>query len=150
MSGGRTGCEEKRRIMADLSKLHTGLVGRAEVRVGDAQLATSVGSGVAPVFASPMLIALLEAASVDCIEKLLPEGFQSLGTHLDVAHTAPTPKGLTVTAEATLVAIAGRKLTFRVSAHDGFDPIGAGTHTRIVVDTPRFMARLAAKVPPLT
>lgn len=136
--------------MADLSKLQTGLVGRANVRVGDAQLATAVGSGVAPVFASPILIALMEAASVDCVEKLLPEGYQSLGTHLDVAHTAPTPRGLTVTAEATLIAIAGRKLTFRVAAHDGVEAIGAGTHTRIVVDTPRFMARLAAKAPPLT
>ncbi|MBX9683954.1 MAG: thioesterase family protein [Hyphomicrobium sp.] len=136
--------------MADLSKLQTGLVGRATVRVGDAQLATAVGSGVAPVFASPMLIALMEAASVDCVEKLLPEGYQSLGTHLDVAHTAPTPRGLTVTAEATLIAIAGRKLTFRVAAHDGVEAIGAGTHMRIVVDTPRFMARLAAKAPPLT
>lgn len=136
--------------MADLSKLQTGFVGRATVRVGDAHLATAIGSGVAPVFASPILIALMEAASVDCVEKLLPEGYQSLGTHLDVAHTAPTPRGLTVTAEATLIAIAGRKLTFRVAAHDGVEAIGAGTHMRIVVDTPRFMARLAAKAPPLT
>jgi predicted thioesterase len=95
-----------------------------------------------------MLVAALEAAAVNCVERLLPEGHQSLGTHLDIAHTAPTPLGLTVTATATLAAIAGRKLTFAVRAHDGIETIGTGTHTRIVVDTPRFMARLAAKSQP--
>lgn len=134
--------------MADLSKLLPGLTGNATVLVTPDRLATVVGSGNAPVYASPMLIAALEAASVDCVEHLLPDGHQSLGTHLDVTHSAPTPLGLTVTATATLTAIAGRKLTFAVTAHDGVETIGGGTHTRIVVDTRRFMARLAAKSPP--
>lgn len=133
--------------MADLSKLSVGLVGTASISVTDAELATRVGSGNAPVFASPMMIALMEAAAVDCVEALLPANFQSLGMHLDVTHTAPTPKGLTVTATATLTAVAGRKLTFAVTAHDGIETIGGGTHTRIVVDTPRFMARVTSKVP---
>jgi fluoroacetyl-CoA thioesterase len=134
--------------MADLSKLQPGLTGKATVPVTPDRLATVIGSGNAPVYASPMLVAALEAAAVDCVEHLLPDGHQSLGTHLDVTHSAPTPLGLTVTATATLTAIAGRKLTFAVTAHDGVETIGGGTHTRIVVDTPRFMARLAAKSPP--
>jgi fluoroacetyl-CoA thioesterase len=134
--------------MADLSKLQPGLTGKATVVVTPDRLATVVGSGNAPVYASPMLIAALEATAVDCVEHLLPGGHQSLGTHLDVTHSAPTPLGLTVTATATLTAIAGRKLTFAVTAHDGVETIGGGTHTRVVVDTPRFMARLAAKSPP--
>jgi fluoroacetyl-CoA thioesterase len=134
--------------MADLSKLLPGLIGNATVLVTPDRLATVVGSGNAPVYASPMLIAALEAAAVDCVEHLLPDGHQSLGTHLDVTHSAPTPLGLTVTATATLTAIAGRKLTFAVTANDGVETIGGGTHIRIVVDTPRFMARLAAKSPP--
>lgn len=134
--------------MADVSKLHPGLTGTHTVHVTPDRLATVVGSGYAPVFASPMLIAAMEAAAVACVEHLLPDGYQSLGTHLDVAHTAPTPLGLTVTSTATLTAITGRKLTFAVSAHDGVEAIGSGTHTRIVVDTPRFMARIAAKSPP--
>jgi fluoroacetyl-CoA thioesterase len=134
--------------MADLSKLQPGLTGKATVLVTPERLATVVGSGNAPVYASPMLIAALEAAAVDCVEHLLPDGHQSLGTHLDVTHSAPTPLGLTVTATATLRAIAGRKLTFAVTAHDGVETIGGGAHTRVVVDTPRFMARLAAKSPP--
>jgi fluoroacetyl-CoA thioesterase len=134
--------------MADLSKLRAGLTGTATAVVTPERLATVVGSGNAPVYASPMLVAAFEAAAVNCVEHLLPDGFQSLGTHLDVAHTAPTPLGLTVTATAALTAIAGRKLTFAVTAHDGVESIGSGTHTRVVVDTPRFMARLAAKSPP--
>ena len=134
--------------MADLTKLHTGLVGTVTVPVTPERLATVVGSGNAPVFASPMLVAAAEAACVACVEHLLPDGHQSLGMHLDITHTAPTPLGLTVTATATLTAIAGRKLTFTIAAHDGVEAIGGGTHSRIVVDTPRFMARLAAKSPP--
>lgn len=131
--------------MADLSKLRVGLTGSASALVTEQRLATAVGSGDAPVFASPMLVAVMEAAAVDCVEAQLPEGHQSLGMHLDVTHSAPTPIGLTVTATATLKAIDGRKLTFEVIAEDGVERIGSGLHTRVVVDTARFMARLAAK-----
>ena len=133
--------------MVDFSKLTPGLTGLAVVAVTSERLATVVGSGNAAVFASPMLVAAMEAAAVDCVEHLLPIGFQSLGTHLDVTHSAPTPAGLTVTAIATLAEVSGRKLTFKMEAHDGVEAVGHGTHTRIVVDTPRFLARVAAKSP---
>ena len=116
--------------------------------VTEERLATHVGSGGVPVFASPMLIAAIEAAAVDCLSGHLPADYESLGVHLDVTHTAPTPIGLTVTATATVKAIDGRKVTFDVSASDGVSRIGSGVHTRIVVDTARFMARIAAKSPP--
>ncbi len=131
--------------MADLSKLTIGSKGTSSALVVEQRLAPAVGSGIAPVFASPMLIALMEAAAVDCIEAHLPEGHQSLGVHLDVTHAAPTPLGFTVTATATLKAVEGRKLSFDVVASDGIDQIGSGSHTRVVVDTARFMARLTAK-----
>ncbi len=131
--------------MADFSALKVGLSGTARTVVTDDKLATQVGSGTVRVFASPMLVALMEAAAVDCVEALLPEGYVTLGTHLDVFHTAPTPQGQTVTATATLTAVDGRKLTFSVEARDEQEKIGSGTHIRVVVDSPRFMARLAAK-----
>lgn len=134
--------------MADLSKLQVGQTGTVNVPVTPDRLATVVGSGNAPVYASPMLVAAFEAAAVACVEHLLPSDHQSLGMHLDVTHSAPTPLGLTVTATATLKEINGRKLIFALTANDGIDAIGSGTHTRVVVDTPRFMARLAAKSPP--
>jgi predicted thioesterase len=131
--------------MADLSSLRVGLRGSAAAFVTEERLATNVGSGNVPVFASPMLIALMEAAAVDCVDGHLPEDHQSLGVRLDVTHTAPTPIGFTVTATAILKAIDGRKLTFDLEASDGVERIGSGVHTRIVVDTARFMARIAAK-----
>lgn len=131
--------------MADLSKLRIGSIGTASALVVEQRLAPAIGSGSAPVFASPMLIAVMEAAAVDCIEAQLPDGHQSLGVHLDVTHASPTPLGFTVTATATLKSIDGRKLTFDVVASDGIDQIGSGAHTRVVVDTARFMARLTAK-----
>ncbi|MFA7305126.1 MAG: thioesterase family protein [Hyphomicrobium sp.] len=131
--------------MADLSKLRIGSIGTASALVVEQRLAPAIGSGSAPVFASPMLIAVMEAAAVDCIEAQLPDGHQSLGVHLDVAHASPTPLGFTVTATATLKSTDGRKLTFDVVASDGIDQIGSGSHTRVVVDTARFMARLTAK-----
>ena len=134
--------------MADFSNLTPGLTGTHVMPVTPDRLATVVGSGNAPVVASPMLIAAMEAACVACVEHLLPGGFQSLGTHLDVTHAAPTPEGLTVTATATLTEVSGRKLTFALQAHDGVEPIGHGKHTRIVVDTPRFLSRVAAKLQP--
>ena len=131
--------------MADFSKLIPGLTGTATALVTDVLMAPSAGSGSAPVFASPSMVALMEGAAVDCVEKFLPPEHISLGTHLDVHHIAATPKGLTVTVRATLMAVDGRKLTFAVEAHDGVEVIGKGTHTRVAVDSPRFMARLDAK-----
>ena len=131
--------------MADLGKLVPGLSGSVTIDVTADKLATAVGSGNAAVYASPMLIAAFEAAAVAAVEHLLPQDHLSLGVHLDVTHSAPTPPGLAVTATATLSEAVGRKLTFNVIAHDGVEQIGGGTHTRIVVDRPRFEARLKAK-----
>jgi fluoroacetyl-CoA thioesterase len=131
--------------MPDLSALTPGLTGQSSVLVTDEQTAIAIGSGAVPVFASPMMVALMEAACVHCVERLLPAGYLSLGTHLDVTHSAPTPVGLTVTATAELISADGRKLVFSVAAHDGHESIGKGLHTRMIVDAPRFNARLAAK-----
>lgn len=131
--------------MADLSRLTIGLTGQIREVVAAPRMAPAVGSGRAPVFATPSMVALMEGAAVAAVDALLPSGHQTLGMHLDVVHSAATPEGLTVTATATLQAIDGRKLTFTVEAHDGVEPIGRGTHTRVVVDDARFLARLAAK-----
>jgi predicted thioesterase len=128
--------------MVDLSRLKPGLEGCASLVVAEAHLAPIVGSGQIEVLASPIMAALMEAAAVDCVERLLPAGHASLGVHLNVTHVAPTPAGRRVTASAELLAIDGRKLTFRVQAHDGDEVIGRGTHSRVVVDAERFRAKL--------
>ena len=78
---------------------------------------------------------------------LLPPGHQSLGIHLDVSHTAATPVGHRVVAEAEIIAVDGRTVTLRVTARDPFEVIGGGTHKRVVVNVDRFDKRLQAKLP---
>ena len=111
-----------------------------------AHTAPKLGSGRAPVFGSPAMVALIEAAAVACVEDQLAEGQETLGIHLDVEHIAATPAGLEVTATAELIEVAGRKLVFKVEARDARELIGRGRHTRIIVDSARFRAKVAAKL----
>jgi predicted thioesterase len=131
--------------MSLLANLKPGLKGQSSLVVTEAMTASKMGSGQIDVFASPMMIAAMEAAAVACIERHLPSGHASLGTHLDVAHSAPSPIGASITATAEVVAIDGRTVTFRVEARDEHEIIGSGTHTRVIVDTDRFGAKVARK-----
>lgn len=133
--------------MQDPAALKPGLEGHATAIVTDALTAPAVGSGTIAVYASPSMIALMEAAAVDCVERDLGSGQTSLGVHLDVAHTAATPAGLAVSAHAVLTAVDGRKLTFAIEARDAVEVIGKASHTRIIVDAARFMAKVASKRP---
>ena len=133
--------------MANLSRITAGLKGTAQLLVGPEHTAPFVGSGRIPVLATPVMINVIEAAALNAIEHLLPEGHQSLGTHLDVSHLAATPVGLRVTATAEVLQLDGRSVTFRVEARDNFEVIGGGTHRRVVVSVARFDARIQRKVP---
>ena len=98
------------------------------------------------VFATGYLVALCEWACIDLLKPHLdwPDE-QSVGTHVNLSHTAATPPGLMVTVEATLDRIEGRKLSFSINAHDGIDAITSGTHDRFVIDPVKFNEKLAAK-----
>jgi fluoroacetyl-CoA thioesterase len=125
--------------------LKPGLLGTATMVVGEEHTAPRLGSGRAPVLATPMMIALMEAAAVDCVERLLADGQETLGVRLEVDHTAGTPVGLAVTATAELEEVDGRKLVFYVEARDAREIIGRGRHVRVIVDAARFRAKVAAK-----
>ena len=125
--------------------LKPGLLGTATLIVGEEHTAPRLGSGRAPVLATPIMIALMEAAAVDCVERLLGEGQESLGVRIGVDHTAGTPVGLAVTATAELEEVDGRRLVFYVEARDAREIIGKGRHERVVVDSERFRAKVRAK-----
>jgi fluoroacetyl-CoA thioesterase len=97
------------------------------------------------VFATGFMIVLMEWTCAQLLAPHLDPGEGSLGTHVDVSHLAATPVGFTVSVEAELVAVDGRKLAFKVSAHDGKDLIGEGRHERVVVGWERFNAKVAEK-----
>jgi predicted thioesterase len=132
--------------MIDLSQLKTGLKGSSHLLVGAEHTAPSIGSGKVPVLGTPVMINVIEAAALAAVEHLLPAGHQSLGIHLDVRHFAATPIGMNVIATAELVGVEGRTLSFRVDAHDDKEPIGGGTHQRVVVNVARFDERVQRKL----
>lgn len=126
-------------------ELNIGLKGRAETTVTPDNTAQAVGSGLVPVFATPYMIALMEGAAVNAVQAALAPDEGTVGTRLDVTHDAATPIGLKVWAEAELVAVEGRKLTFSVAAYDEREQIGGGTHERFVIKPEKFVARAEAK-----
>ena len=119
-----------------------GLRGTATVKVTSANTASALGSGDVPVFGTPALVALMEAAAMKALAGHLAPEETSVGTWLDIAHLAATPVGSEVRAEAELVAVEGRKLTFTVLAHDDRQKIGEGRHQRVRVARDRFLAKL--------
>ena len=129
-----------------LDRIVPGLTGTAEIVVGPEHTAPFVGSGRIAVLATPVMINLIEAAALAAVEHLLPSGHQSLGIQLGVSHTAATPVGLRVTATAEVTQVEGRTIAFRVMARDEFEPIGGGTHRRVVVSVARFDERVQRKL----
>src|SRR5579862_4020461 len=115
------------RVSPFLSRITRGLIGTAEIVVGPEHTAPFFGSGRIAVMATPVMINVIEAASLAAVEHLLPPGHQSLGIHLDVSHVAATPIGLRVTATAEVIGVEGRTVKFRVEAHDEIEAIGGGT-----------------------
>jgi len=132
--------------MTDLSKIRPGLTGRAELVVGEEHTAPRVGSGRVHVLATPVMINLIEAAALKAAEHLLPPGYQSLGTRLDIKHYAATPVGMKIRATAEVTKIENRTIFFRVFAEDEKEPIGDGTHDRVVVNVERFDRRVQKKL----
>jgi fluoroacetyl-CoA thioesterase len=98
-----------------------------------------------PVFATAFMVGFIEWACIEALRPFLDPTERTVGTHVDVSHTAATPVGLTVTASVELVSIEGRKLRFKVACADDQGPIGEGLHERVVIDLTKFMTRVAAK-----
>jgi fluoroacetyl-CoA thioesterase len=97
------------------------------------------------VLATPVMILIMENAALAAIKPYLDQGESAVGTAIDVQHLAATPVGLDVRAEAEVVKVDGKRLEFKVSASDGIDEIGSGTHRRVVIDLRSFNERLAKK-----
>ena len=122
--------------------ISVGARGCAETTVTEQNTALAMGSGLLPVFATPAMAALLEAAAVNACQAGLEEGQGTVGTHLDIRHDAATPVGMAVRAEVEVTAVDGRAITFAVRAFDEAGQIGGGTHQRFVIDNERFLSKV--------
>ena len=99
------------------------------------------------VLATGYMVALCEWAAIELVKPHLDWPREmTLGTHVDLSHTAATPPGFTVEVAATLTAVEGRKLVFSIRAHDGVDMVSEGRHERHVIDAERFNQKIAAKL----
>lgn len=107
--------------------------------VTDADTAIAFGSGEVPVLATPRIIALVEQAAVEAVHPSLEPGSSTVGVRVQLEHISPTPVGGSVTAEANLEKVEGRRLIFHVSARDERGLIAAGKVTRVLVDVERFL-----------
>lgn len=129
--------------------LKPGLTGQAAVMVSEANTAERFGNPGAKVYATPMLVALMEQASIDAIRSVLQPEEGSVGTKVEMTHLAATPVGMTVTARAELVEVTGKKLVFEVTASDEQETVGKCRHERYVVTNMEgFLAKTAAKAKP--
>jgi predicted thioesterase len=87
----------------------------------------------------------MENAAYTAVQPHLPAELSTVGTRIDAKHLAATPVGLAVWAEAVLVDVDGRKLTFDIEAYDETEKIGEARHERFVIDEARFLSRAEAK-----
>ena len=119
--------------------LDPGLASLLSYVVADRDTALAMGSGDVPVLATPRVVALVEAATCAAVAGHITPDLTTVGTRVEVDHLAPTPVGATVTVEAVLEAVDGRKLTFGVRLRDEERDVATGTVTRVLVTRDRFL-----------
>jgi len=128
-----------------MAELVPGLCGTAETLAAADNTALALGSGDVPVYATPALVALVERAAVNALAPHLAPEETTVGIRIELSHTAATPPGMAVRAEAELTAVEGRRLTFRLAAFDAREQIGEGQHQRMLLRRDRFLAKLQEK-----
>lgn len=104
-----------------------------------------LGDDDARVLATPHLIGQLEMTARNLVKPMLEEGFDTVGTHVDVRHLAATPLGMAIRFEAEVLRVEERKVAFRVAAYDEKEKVAEGTHERVVINVARFAARVKEK-----
>ena len=123
-----------------------GMRGEVSTIVEREDTAKEVGSGNLLVYATPCMVALMEGACCEAISASLPDDKTSVGIELAISHLSATPVGLDVRAEAELISVDGKILTFQVTAYDEKGKIGEGTHKRAIVSSQKFLEKTYEKL----
>src|SRR5512137_2529678 len=133
--------------MMELSKLiHPGMTREDSFPITMDNSAIHIGSGSSRVLATPWMIAFMERVSHRLLTCCLPEGYSSVGTHLDVHHLAATPVGATIRVKVEVLSVEGNRVYFSVEAWDNLEKIGEGKHERVVIEEARFLRRVEKKL----
>jgi predicted thioesterase len=128
-----------------LSGVTPGLTAENTLTVTEEHTVAHFVQGMPKVYATPMMILLMEKTSGDAITPHLPPDYVSVGMAVDIRHLAATPVGHTVRAKAKVIEVDGRSVLFDVEVWDGDRKIGDGTHRRGVVNVPEFEKRFGVK-----
>lgn len=104
--------------------------------------AEKMGSGDMPVLATPAMVAMMENAAMKCVADDLEDGQTTVGIMMNTTHVKASAIGAKVYATAEIVAIDGRKISFKISAFEGQELIGEATHDRFIVTRDRFLSKL--------
>lgn len=114
--------------------MEKGIRYRAEEIVTKEKTALALGSGGVEVYATPMMILLMEYTCDSSVAPYLDDGMGTVGTKIDISHISATPVGMKVSCESELIEIDRRRLTFSVKAYDEKGLIGEGMHERFIVN----------------
>lgn len=127
------------------NNLKIGITAQVGKTVSEDDTAVKFGSGGVRVFATPMMVALMENAALNAVDPHFGEDSATVGLSLNVKHLAATPVGMKVTAAAELIGIEGKKLTFKVEAYDEQEKIGEGIHERYIIKLSKFLEKANQK-----
>ena len=126
--------------------IQPGMVREESFLVEEEHSAIHVGSGSLRVLATPWMIAFMERVSHRLLTCCLPEGYSSVGTHVDVRHLAPSPVGATIRVRVEVLSVEGNRVYFALEAWDNLEKIGEGKHERVVIEEARFLRRVEKKL----
>ena len=129
-----------------MKDINAGIKGEAALKVSENELAVNVGSGSLEVFATPVMVMLMEKAACSCVASYMENDETTVGTEMNVKHLSASPAGSDIRAEAELTEVNGRELVFSVKAYDNCGLIGEGTHKRFLVFGERFTEKAKAKL----
>lgn len=127
-------------------QIEIGIKNTKELMVTDELTAAKMGSGLAPVYATPCMIALIEGTAAESVETFLEEGKGTVGTKVEVEHLAATPVGMKVRCETELIEVDRKRLLFKAEVYDETGLVGKGQHERFIIDNARFMEKVQAKL----
>lgn len=127
--------------------IKVGLKHEEEEIVTIEKTAGHIGSGAVSVYATPMMILLMEKTAASLVSKHLAPGQNTVGTKVDISHLSATPAGAKVRCECELVEVDRRRLVFFLKVFDEWGLIGEGKHERFIIDTEKFIEKTAQKLP---
>ncbi len=128
-----------------MKELQPGIRGRVDIMVDESVSAMKAASGEMNVFGTPFVIALMEQTADTSVRPYLEEGCATVGTVVNIRHTAATPMGMKAYAESELIEVDGRRLVFTVAVFDEVGQVADGVHERFIIHKEKFMKKTEAR-----